>query len=547
MMKKSKQHRLKMPLGIAIGLFFLAIKVFAQDPPPAASTQEASQVPVSESAPQTVSPSAPVSAPEPEAETDSGNVSIDFKEADIGNVLRILSLKSGINIVAGPEVEGTVTIRLENVPWENALDVVLRTYGYVYERSGNIIRVTTKDNLATEELVTETFVLNYTTAVEAEASIKDILSERGRVQSVARTNMLVVSDIPTNLYKIREVILKLDKSTPQAHIDSKIVKTQLQVGENLGIQWNPGATMTGANRPSTFPFNAFNEDRQFDPFDRVLGRFFPTTVNPVTGQAVTADLANPLNPRSFPLEIPAAPAPTYTLGTLNFSTFSATLQFLRSRANTKVVSNPRITVLNNQKARIKVGTDVALPEFERNETTGSFEISGFSYRETGVVMDVTPHINEANEILVNLKPEVSSQSGSTTFSSSTTASFTSIPNFSVTNAETQVLIKNGETIAIGGLLTDSMATTEQKIPVLGDIPFMGKLFRSQDRDSGDNNKKEETLFFITVTIVDTEGEPTTLTVPVSNVPAPSVNLPHPPQSQLSSQNTGSSVASVEKI
>src|SRR3989338_4511364 len=127
------------------------------------------------------------------------------------------------------------------------------------------------------------------------------------------------------------------------------------------------------------------------------------------------------------------------------------MQFLRTRDNTKIISNPRITVLNNQKARIKVGTDIALPTFERNETTGSFEISGFTYRETGVVMEVTPHINDADEILVDLKPEVSSQSGTTTFSASTTASFTQIPNFSVTNAETQVLIKNGETIAIGGL------------------------------------------------------------------------------------------------
>jgi len=395
--------------------------------------------------------------------------------------------------------------------------------------------------------VTETFILNYTTASEAEASIKDILSERGRVQSVARTNMLVVSDIPTNLYKIREVILKLDKSTPQAHIDSKIVKTQLQVGENLGIAWTPTASITGSSRPTSFPYNAFNKDGASDPFDRVLNRFFPSTTLPTTGAAVAADTANPLNPRSFPIDNPVITNVPYNFGTLSFSSFQAILNFLRTRENTKVVSNPRITVLNNQKARIKVGTDVALPEFERNETTGSFEISGFTYRETGVVMEVTPHINEADEILVNLKPEVSAQSGSTTFSSSTTASFTSIPNFAVTNAETQVLIKNGETIAIGGLMTDSTVTTENKVPFLGDIPGFGKIFRSKRRTQGDNNSKVETLFFITVTIVDTEGEPVIVAVPVSGAPTPAVNLPNPPQSQLNSQSTGATVAGVEKI
>ena len=516
----------------ATALIFLSSNIYAQDPPQEASTAS----------------STPATAQSSAAPQALGNVSIDFKDADISNVLRILSLKSGINIVAGPEVQGTVTIRLENVPWEDALNVVLRTYGYVYERAGNIIRVTTKDNLATEELVTETFILNYTTAAEAETSLKDILTERGRIQAVARTNMLVVSDIPTNLHKVRQVIEKLDKSTPQAHIDSKIVKTQLQQGENLGIAWTPSASYTGPNRPTTFPYNAFNKDGQSDIFDRALGDFFPATSNPSTGAvSAAANNFNPFNPRSFPTPVaPATTVPTYTLGTLNMTSFAATLNFLRTRENTRVVSNPRITVLNNQKARIKVGTDIALPQFERNETTGSFEISGFTYRETGVVMDVTPHINEADEILVNLKPEVSAQSGSTTFSSSTSASFTSIPNFAVTNAETQVLIKNGETIAIGGLMTDSSVSTENKVPVLSDIPMVGKIFRSKRRTQGDNNSKVETLFFITVTIVDTEGEPTTLKVPVSSVTTPSVNMPQSLQAQVT-PNAGGTLASVEKI
>ena len=464
------------------------------------------------------------SLPTAQSVADSGNVSIDFKDADINNVLRILSLKSGVNIVAGPEVTGTITIRLENVPWEKALDVVLRTYGYVYERQGNIIRVTTKDNLATEELVTETFILNYTTSAEAEEAIKDVLSERGRLRSVARTNMLIVTDIPTNLYKIREVISKLDKSTPQAHIDSKIVKAQLQQGENLGIAWTPAGTLSGAQRPTTFPFTSHIKTGETDPFDRIFGEYFPNinasgTGGTSTSVASSASAPNTFDIRSFPLQTPASVGSnTYTFGTLNFSAFQAVLSFLRTRENTRVISNPRITVLNNQKARIKVGTDVALPTFERNETTGSFEISGFTYRETGVVMEVIPHINDTREILVDLKPEISEQSGATTFSSSTTASFTSIPNFAVTNAQTQVLIKDGETIAIGGLMTDSVDTTEQKVPGFGELPVVGKFFRSKRRTQGTANQKVETLFFVTVTIVDTEGEPTMLVVPQKGNP-----------------------------
>lgn len=177
-----------------------------------------------------------------------------------------------------------------------------------------------------------------------------------------------------------------------------------------------------------------------------------------------------------------------------------------------------------------MGTDIPLPTFERNETTGSFEITGYSFRETGVVMEVTPHINNADEILVDLKPQVSSSDGSTSFSSGTSTTVgSSIPNFTVTTAQTQVLIKNGETIAVGGLMTDSTQVVEQKVPILGDIPIVGKVFRSKRQESGTSNAKVETLFFVTVTIVDTEGEPTISTIPVSSGPigqkaAPAVSV-----------------------
>lgn len=447
-------------------------------------------------------------APPPISSPD--NVSLDFKDADINNVLRILSLKSKVNIIAGPEVKGTVTIRLEDVPWEKALDVVLRTYGYVYERDGNIVRVTTKENLTTEDLVTETYVLNYTTAKEAEEAIKDVLSERGRIKSVPRVNMLIVTDIPTNLYKISEVIKNLDKVTPQAFIDSKIVKTQLQKGENLGIAWSTAGQLTGARRPVTFPFSGNNESLSssggstpYDMWNHFAGRFFPTVG--------TAAGVNPNNSQGFP-QIPYGDVvgtnTNFQTGKLDFSSFTATMSFLKQRKNTKIISNPRITVLNNQPAKIKIGTDVPLPTFERNETTGSFEISGYSFRETGVVLDVTPHINNADEILVDLKPGVSAQGATNvTFGGSSTSSLSSLPTFTVTEAQTQVLIRNGETIAIGGLVSDKAYVEENKVPVLGDIPGVGKLFRSKTQTAGESNERAETLFFVTVSVVDTSGEP----------------------------------------
>ena len=457
-----------------------------------------------------------------------GYITMDFKEADIETVLRLLSLKSGMNIVAGPEVSGTITVRLEDVPWEEALEVVLRTYGYVYERKGNIIRVTTRENLAQEELVTETFLLEYiqltrknsTTATGQAAGgateeggkelldiITTMLSERGKVKMVTQRNAIVVTDTAANVYKIAQVIKKLDQQTSQAYIDSKVVKTQLDKGENLGIRWNPASVgiTSGAARPITFPFATQKDtDKEYFPgaLEAFLGR--TSTSSTTTGTTSTGTVApNTAEPRSFPFVDPTVANRTYTFGTLDFTAFSALLSMLESRSNTKVVSNPRIVVLNNQTAKVKVGSEIPIPSFAFNQQTATFQVSDFKYRDIGVVLSVTPHINSAQEILVDMKPEVSSLGSTITFTSSLAA-----PSFDVTNAETQVLIRSGETIAIGGLRENKSAISEQQLPYISSIPVIGKLFRSKRQTEGSSNRIVETLFFVTVTLVNTEGQPT---------------------------------------
>ncbi|MFH1799291.1 MAG: secretin N-terminal domain-containing protein [Candidatus Omnitrophota bacterium] len=473
-------------------LFCVAGVVLAADPNPVAVTQTAS---VPEAA------SAPAAASGPVAEDDT--ISLDFKDADIGSVLRVLSMKSNVNIVTGPEVKGLVTVRLDNVPWEKALSVILRTYNYVFERDGNIIRVTTREEMKLEPVETKTFVLNYSKAKEIQASVMDMLSERGKIKSSERTNMLVVTDIPTNLYRIGEVIKKLDKITSQAFIDSKIVNTEVSNIENLGIDWNvAGGLTSGSTRPTTFPFTQTSEAPS-----PALNQFFPVLAGSTSGGAVAvADyVVNPVDARGLPYVAKVAgDTPSLQYGTLDFSSFSAMLNFLETRVNTKVISNPRIVVLNNQKASIQVGSDYPIPNFERNETTGSMEVSGYNYRNLGIVLNVTPHINSAEEILVDLKPEISSAGPLITFIPG--AGGLAAPSFNITKAMTQVLIQSGQTIAIGGLMSDSVGSTEDKVPFLGNIPLLGKLFRSKRQDMADNSKNE-TLFFVTVTTVDSQGQP----------------------------------------
>jgi type IV pilus assembly protein PilQ len=466
--------------------------------------------------PETALPAAqPVVVPEVAAPAQNPDtISLDFKDADINTVLRVMSMKSNVNIVAGPEVKGVVTIRLENVPWQKALEVVLRTYDYVYERDGNIIRVTTRDKMAQEPVATQTVVLNYTKAQEVLDAVKDILSERGRIKTADRTNALVVTDIPSNLYRISTIIKDLDKVTPQAFIDSKVVKTDSGLAENIGIDWSTGGesgnlgSLTGSSRPSTFPWPSGGKNYE-NNISQVLTQFFPVQN---TGAAVAPNVNN----RDFPLAGLVTPTNgTFKYGTIDFSAFSAILQLLKTQSNTRVESNPRIVVLNNQKAKVQVGDQIPIPSYERNSQTGKMEVTGYTFREIGVVLNVTPHINSQEEILVEVEPEVSSRKENVKYGDF------EAPSFAVTTAKTQVLIQSGQTIAIGGLMSDSEVTTQKAVPYLSDIPLFGKIFRSKRQMPGTNNAKVETLFFITVTSVDTQGQP--LTYQLNPVVIPGTN------------------------
>ncbi|MDD5084718.1 MAG: secretin N-terminal domain-containing protein [Candidatus Omnitrophica bacterium] len=499
-----KVHLKKLCVGLGVtAVFFVCLLSFS---PAVVNAQDLPASPVSgNTQPATPGPTVNV---EEGAALEEGHVTLDFKDADINNVLRILSLKSGMNIVAGPEVSGTVTIRLTDVPWETALNVVLKTYGYVSERDGNIIRVTTKENAEKEPLKSQTFSLNYTTAEEVQEAVKEMLSERGKIKTVNRTNSIIVTDLASNIDKIGKIIGQLDKPTQQCYIDSKIVRTELGRTENMGIDWKIiGGLSSGAIRPTTFPFLADGESFLKDFYPRArqsqLGTEYRAGNTEMLGSGATR-LTDAVSPQSWPTADGSTTATTkvWTYGSLDFSSLSAVLQFLKTRTNTKVVSNPRISVLNHQPAEVQVGQDVPIPTFERNETTGSFEVTGFDWRKVGVTLKVTPHINYADQILVDLQPEVSSQGTTITYTATLAA-----PTFNVTVAKTQLLIEDGETIAIGGLITDQKDTTEDKVPVLGDIPFVGKLFRSKRETSGSSNKKIETIFFVTVTIVDTAGQP----------------------------------------
>lgn len=430
-------------------------------------------------------------APQPQENvsvTQEGRVSLDFRDADIQNVLRILSYKSGVNIVAGPEVTGLVTIQLRDVPWKQALDVILQTYGYGYDQRGNIITVTTIDNLKKrredaqllaeqEVLLTQTFPLNYAKAQEVIASVEKMVSSRGSVNYDERTNSLIVRDTSQNVELMSDIIGNLDSTTPQVLIEAKIVETTFNNQENLGIDWVTKATITGSERPTVWPFTAHSSNKY-------------------------------LKDDNFP----AAEDTEFTFGTLNFAQLQAVFELLRSRTTTNILSNPRIVTLDNQLAQIVVGSQYPIPSYVYNEEQARLQVNGFEYKDIGIIFNVTPHVNNAGFITMDIEPKV------TEILDFVTVENTSLPRLSAESAKTRVMIQDGETLVIAGLIKDKITDVKKKTPLLGDIPLFGLIFQKSEKTV----VKTDLLIFLTPHII-TPNKQVVAAADRNNVPAPVVS------------------------
>ncbi len=404
-----------------------------------------------------------------EQPSDNATVSLDFRDADIKNVLQILAFKSGVNIVTGPEVTGNVTIQLKDVPWQQALEVVLQTYGYASDRKGNVITVTTIEDLKKrredalilsqqEVLETKTFTLNFGKASEIIASIEKVKSDRGTLNFDERTNTLIITDTPSRLALMAGVIKTLDRTTPQVLIEGKIVETQLSNSDKLGIDWTVKVTLSGAKRPVTYPFGNSTSDK-----------FAPGSFGVPTSSL-------------------------FTFGTLDASQFAAVLEMLRTRSDTNILSNPRITTLDNQPAQIVVGSQYPIPSYTYNENQAKLQVSGWEYKDIGIIFNVTPHVNLAGFVTMDIEPRITEIQGYVTVES------TSLPQLSNESAKTRVMVKSGETLVIGGLLKDKTVDTKKKVPFLGDIPIAGAFFTKKDNTIA----KTDLLIFMTPHIITPE-------------------------------------------
>ncbi len=387
--------------------------------------------------------------------TDGRRMSLDVQGADIQTVLRSLSEFSGKNIVASKEVKGQVTLRLRNVPWRHALDIVLKSQGLGMVETGQTIVVSNLDTLRKEEmdrrtaertqeellpLETRILPVNYANSKEMARSVEKTLTKRGHIEVDDRSNSLIVTDIADRLDQVDAMVRNLDTRTPQVEIVARLVDVDVSSTRDLGIQWGV---------------------HNLDLFD--AGVTEHVDIN-------AADVSNP--------------AALARLGTIkSFGSIDARLQALESQNKANIISNPRITTVNNREASVVVGKQIPLivQDFAGNAVTQLTTI--------GIKLSVTPHINTGNRITMDVHPEVSDLASQATVQGGII--------INTTMADTRVMVNDGETAVIGGLIRSNESTTKRGVPVLMDVPLLGNLFRSNST----TKQKRELLIFVTPKIL----------------------------------------------
>jgi type II secretory pathway component GspD/PulD (secretin) len=415
-------------------------------------------------------------------------ISMDFKDAGLKDILKVFSMQSGLNFIASQAVEDRkITLYLDKVSVNEAMDNLFKANNLSYELDADSKIIIVKDwGIPSIETITRVFNLKYhsvpSSSIKQEiksnlggesekgdimSSIKEILSDKGKITEDRLTNSLIVTDIPSRFPIIEETIKRLDVSSPQVMLEVEMLDVSKNLVDKIGIKFGSSSApsiftmvLTGAKRTTKFPFSAWSGG------DKTSG------------------------------------AGTITGGNIDFSSASYTvlLDFFKSQADTRYLARPRILTLNNETAEIKIVTKEAIGSLTTTQGQGSSSLTTVTAEriETGVSLRVTPQINtETGEVTMFIVPAVKDTSTSTW-----NASFKDPEERSTKSV---VRVKDGETVIIGGLIRNDSSQTITKFPILGDVPILGAFFRHKDKDK---DRERELLVFITPHII--KEQPTQL-------------------------------------
>jgi type IV pilus assembly protein PilQ len=427
-------------------------------------------------------------------------ISLDFKDGDLQDIFRLFADISGLNIVVNPGVSGKVTLKLNEVPWDQALDLILKANGLGYTLEGNVIRIAKLTDLQSEEqarrklaeeralagdLASLTTRISYAKAQDLSDVLRKAgaLSARGSLNVDPRTNTLIINDLPSFLEKAKDLIATLDLPTRQVEIEARIVVTSRNFTRDLGIQWGfnqANSPRLGNTTGLTFPNSLI-----------INGQGVPATGGisaDQNGQASGAGIGT--TGRGYAINLPAAgfnSAIGISLGNILGSfNLDAALTALERQGRGRLLSTPKITTQNNQAAEIKQGVQIPIQTVANNTVTVSFQ-------DAVLTLKVTPQITEAGTVILT----VDVQNNSADFANLVNG----IPPINTQSAKTQVLVRDGATAVIGGIYQSNEQTAQQMTPFLGRVPILGYLFRNRFVTSTNN----ELLLFITPRIIKDRG------------------------------------------
>lgn len=486
---------------------------------------------------------APATAPAIKGEKDSTGretLSVDFPDEDIRTILRNVADLFELNLVIPETLQGKTSVKLRDVTWRQIFQVVLGPVGYTYIEDGSIIKVVSNDSLQQEPTTTEVFILNYARAADIQATISSLVDTGagGKLVIDARSNALVITERPSKLLKIRPIIESLDRATDQVMIESKFVEVTDTDVRNIGVNWsslknykmsvtpsgqytrtrdssgsggydNKSTNTSGTTGSSSTTGSSTNSDSS-------TSSSTVTSTNGALTNTATSGVSSTLaNSTGTSTDSTSTTGSDSTLSLLNSLTssdttsrlatavfsadqFGVVLSALTELNRTKLVSNPTVVTLNNTEAIINVGQEYPIPNYTYNQQNGSYEVSGFTYKPIGVILRVTPQVNSRGFVKLTLEPEVSSISEKISFGG---ASGAQLPLISTRKAKTQVSLKDGYTMGLGGLMSVTASNGSSKVPVLGDLPLLGYLFKQKTKDETTRNL----IIFITTKVISADG------------------------------------------
>jgi type IV pilus assembly protein PilQ len=415
-------------------------------------------------------------------------ISLDLQDADLVNVLRLFGELANLNMILSPDVKGKVTVRLVNIPWDQAMEIILKMNGLGFTIEDNILRIASMGALAkeadeeirtkeakkkAEDLITRTIPISYSEASKIEITIKKSLSSRGETVVDGRTNTIIVKDIARNVDEVLALVRLLDKPTAQIMIEARIVEASLNFNRSLGVQW-------GAN---------YNANANYG---NPTGLKFPNSVNVTGGPTMGGP---PSGSGAYFVNMPAPAGAGTGGGAIGFQfgsltknlTLDLVLSALESTGEGKVISSPRVSALDNKEAKIEQG--ISIP-FATSQAGGATNVQ---FVDAKLSLIVTPHATPDNRIFMKIVATKNAPDTSLLGASGQ-------PSIRKNEASTEILLTDGETAVIGGILVLDRGQTVTKVPFLGDIPLIGWLFRS----TAVREEKRELLIFVTPRIVKQE-------------------------------------------